>query len=389
MNIIYLLNTTSASAGSSKSFLHLLEEARRHHNVLVVVPDRGEMYEILTAMGVRVEVLRYIFNMRPYLTTTKDKLIFPLRYVRLKMLNYLASRRLDKIAREFKADLYHANTSVTEIGYLSSRRTGIPHLTHVREYGLPDHHMHIPGQSRRLHSPNCHTICITRDIASYHKLLDADSNRVIYNPIVSEADFTWQPDKEDYLLYAGRINVTKGVYELIDAFIAYARRNPDGLNLRLAGSYKGARYEAIVAACNERLEQAGVRQRVEWLGDVRDVQQLMMRARAVVVPSLFEGFGRVAPESMAAGALFIGRDTGGTHEQFDNGLRLTGAEIGLRFTTTEEMARRFEEAEHMGPADYKGYVERAQHTVRELYLDKVSVARVMEFYAEIARKSSK
>ena len=45
----------------------------------------------------------------------------------------------------------------------------------------------------------------------------------------------------------------------------------------------------------------------------------MSKALALFVPSSFEGFGFITVEAMFCGCLVIGRNTGGTKEQFDNG----------------------------------------------------------------------
>ena len=56
----------------------------------------------------------------------------------------------------------------------------------------------------------------------------------------------------------------------------------------------------------------------------------------LIVPSKCEGFGLVTVEGMLNGSLVVGKDTGGTKEQFDNGKSFCGKEIGLRYNTEKD-----------------------------------------------------
>lgn len=112
----------------------------------------------------------------------------------------------------------------------------------------------------------------------------------------------------------------------------------------------------------------------------------MQRAKAIIIPSRFEGFGRVMPEAMAVGCLTIARDTGGTHEQLENGLSVTGKEISLRFTTVNELTERLIQVDGMSKQTVEGYRNRAAQTVEVLYTNDSYGAQVLAFYTEILTK---
>ena len=63
----------------------------------------------------------------------------------------------------------------------------------------------------------------------------------------------------------------------------------------------------------------------------------MRQAKAIIIPSHNEGFGRCMPEAMFNGCLCIGHDTGGTKEQMDNGTEATGEDIALRYQTEDQL----------------------------------------------------
>jgi glycosyltransferase involved in cell wall biosynthesis len=111
----------------------------------------------------------------------------------------------------------------------------------------------------------------------------------------------------------------------------------------------------------------------------------MQQARAIIIPSRFEGFGLCMPEAMFNGCLAIGRNTGGTKEQLDNGLRLQGSEIALRYDTTNELTHLLCEISQSPIAQYQPMVERAFHTVNQLYTEENNAREIFQFYQSILK----
>lgn len=387
MNIIYVLNATTLVGGGSKSFLGMLEAVRKHHNVLVVAPDDKDIVPYLRNIGVEVKVIDYIFNIRPFTEFFKDYFLFVPRLIKRKIVNHIATGKLEKIAREFHADIIHTNASVNEIGFNAAIRLGIPHILHIREYpeamGL-----HVYGLDKILHSPKSNNIFITKDLAHFFNCDKSDNSVVIYNPVV-ESDSMMPPSFEStYILYAGRVDATKGIQDLIEGYILYAGKNRDkALPLKIAGSISSEHQQATKKKAEKRIREAGLSDKVEWLGERKEIRQIMADARVVVVPSLFEGFGRILPESMAAGTLVIGRDTGGTKEQFDNGILETGREIGLRFTNVKSLAEALEKAQNMTDEEYKQFVTDSQSTICKLYSGEESKNKVLKAYNNLESKN--
>ena len=71
---------------------------------------------------------------------------------------------------------------------------------------------------------------------------------------------------------------------------------------------------------------------------------------------------------MLNNCLVIERDTAGTKEQFNNGLKDTGEEIGLRFKTVEELTMRMiEVSNNLEPEKYERMNTLAGKVVRQRY----------------------
>ena len=132
---------------------------------------------------------------------------------------------------------------------------------------------------------------------------------VVLNPPITVADS--QPESNnrlrDSVLYSGRLEAEKGIFELLESFQTVLAKIPQAkLYLAGEGSIKGG----ITAYINEqRLTESvnilGLLSRDEmaaWYGKVQ----------IVVVPSLWpEPFGRVGPEAMSHGVPVIASGTGG------------------------------------------------------------------------------
>ena len=103
----------------------------------------------------------------------------------------------------------------------------------------------------------------------------------------------------------------------------------------------------------------------------------MKRAKAVVVPTIFEGFGFVMVESMLNKTLVIGNNTTGTKEQFDLGLKQTGDEIGLRFSNVEDLVTSLDYAVTHDTTDM---CNRAYNVVCNNYTVEKCVEETERFY---------
>lgn len=120
---------------------------------------------------------------------------------------------------------------------------------------------------------------------------------------------------DDFILFYGRLVPEKGVQTLIQAFREISLEHPD-LYLLIGG--KGY-YEA---ALKEIAATSGVGEKIRFLGFLKNNQRelLLKKARIVCFPSLYEPFGIVALEAMAAGKPVIAGKTGGLGEIIEDGI---------------------------------------------------------------------
>ncbi|MBA2462457.1 MAG: glycosyltransferase family 4 protein [Actinobacteria bacterium] len=110
---------------------------------------------------------------------------------------------------------------------------------------------------------------------------------------------------DPFFLFAGGISPHKNVETLIEAYALLRSRLGEAAPLLvLAGDLEGEAYLSSAASVRERVERHGLGAAVRLPGFVSDeaLACLYSGARAVVIPSLAEGFGLPAVEAAACGA---------------------------------------------------------------------------------------
>lgn len=368
--------------GGDLCLLNLASELNKTVEVAVTFPDaEGALVEAMQKAGIKVYILpKYGLTIYP---AHVHWIKYPVRICKERVKRWRAMRYLKRVIDDFHPDIIHTNVGPLDHAHFVAKKHGIPHVWHLREYQDKDFDMHfIPSKGqflKLLQHPNNHCIAITKDIFR-HFGLHEQRDRVIYDGVFAEkTDNSSRPEKGDFFLFVGRAEVAKGLHDLIDAYIDYVAQGGT-FNLLVAG---GEHDSAYFRQLRQKIGSHGLDNKVRFLGFRSDCYDLMAKAAALVVPSRFEGFGFITAEAMYNNCLVIGRNTAGTKEQLDNGLRLTHQEIGLRFNDNHEITQHLLSVERNGQAHYADMIGRAFATVNQLYTVQACVAQVKKFYMEI------
>ena len=390
MRVVYISHTSKATDGSSKALIYLAQTMRdKGVDILVILPRPGDLYQELQAKGIRCIILHWNFRVSvyPWSQTKLDKfLLFP-RLIGRVIINSLATLQLINLLNNNRPDLIHTNSSVTSIGYYVAKFLNIPHIWHIREYGALNfqtfyYYPTFKHQKSRYKKRNSYTICITKDIQRYNALLNHVNSTVIYDGVLPANAIDYIPHKKPYFLYVGRLEHIKGILPLIDAYANYCQTHPSPLPLYIAGS-GNPKYTELVKT---KLLDYGIEHQVQLLGMIDNVLPYYKGAKALIVPSLFEGFGFITAEAMFSGCLVIGKDVAGTKEQFDNGLELSGEDIALRYTTEAQLVQHLTDVTNNPSEQYESMILRGQKVVRQLYTSEQHVEQVYDLYKKITTK---
>lgn len=379
MKILYVISSTDECGGATKSFLNMVKGVKERGNeIIVITPDDLGVSKMLKSLGIVVYSFPFSFDIWPSIPLSKGIILYLPRLIRRFVKNHKAVKRLEKILDFEKPDIVHTNVSPITIGFKAAHSKHIPHIFHIREYGDKDFGLKIRNIKKIL--SQSYTISITKDIASYRRVLNNRNNRVIYNGILPSNSTQFIEPKDSYFLYAGRITENKGIGLLIDGYVKYASNEPNPYRLLIAGRI--ACQTSLIDGLKSVLIKKGLLDKVIWLGEIPNVHEYMQHANATVIPSLNEGFGRVMAEAYFNGSVVIGKNTAGTKEQFDNGVEITGAEIGFRFDNSDQLSSILSLVTK-NPNSTKQYVLRGQQVCQQLYSTEANTNQIIDFYQNI------
>lgn len=135
---------------------------------------------------------------------------------------------------------------------------------------------------------------------------------VLANPIVIGRVSLRHPEP-GRLLFLGRIDRRKGVYDLIDALAGGSRAGDEGATAQLSNVRLVVAGDGDSADLQAYAQRAGVARQVEilgWIGPQERARQLA-RAELFVLPSHHEGLPMAMLEAMAAGVPVLASAVGG------------------------------------------------------------------------------
>jgi glycogen(starch) synthase len=172
----------------------------------------------------------------------------------------------------------------------------------------------------------------------------------------------------------GRVQYEKGFQVLARAMAALRARVP-GIICVIAG--RGS----YLPELQSQIDLEGVSDIVQLPGFLPDddLRSAIHRANCVVIPSLYEPFGLVALEALAANAALIVADTGGLAELVGG----TGSALMFEPGNAEELADRIEQV-LTEPETARAMQRRANELLDATYSWEAIASRTIDVYSEVA-----
>ena len=375
---IVIVAHSSGIQGAGKALLSMIDGLNNNGvETIVTLPSKGPLYYDILSRGYKCHVVWCYNYTIPKRKGIKNLILFLPRLFRIFTVNTLGKWKLNKLVECENPDLIHTNSGVIRFGAEVANKRNIPHVWHIREFQTDNNDYPPIGSEAKLRkafsSPHNHCLTITHEIFDYYAL-NPSKDKVLYDGVFGENYF---PDiikeKDNYFLYVGALEEGKGVYELLDAFSKMSQDTPS-IELWLAGR-DNININKYISSCEYG-------SRIKYLGFRKDIYELMKKAKALIVPSFFEGFGFTTAEAMINGCLVIGRNTTGTKEQFDNGRNLFGQGIGFRFLTVNELSQIMHTIACNGFDPYYEMALCAQKSAHRYTIEK-NVNNLMEIYNNI------
>lgn len=388
MRVLYILHSTLPTSGATKAILGLVALLEiMGVKPIFIVPDTDGVYQVLKKRGWEVYAVPFKMSIYPPSSNMKAKLLFIPKVICRFAINVNALMKLRKLTIASQPDIIHTNTSVVSLGRIVAKWTHIPHIQHIREYG--DHNFgisYLPSwQSihKAFKRENTCNICITKGIRTHHELADAKNARIVYDGVHQPMQSLPLVKKEPYWLYAGRIEYGKGLDILLEAYADYVNSVEKALPLYVAGDIANITYSENI---HKFIDLHQLNNKVVFLGNLTDIEQMMQKAKALIIPSRSEGFGFCMAEAMFNGCLCLGLSSSGTKEQMENGIERTGREIALPFTNTKELTSLLIKVHNSNDSVWDSMLKAAFETVNTLYTFDNTANAVMSIYKEIMKQ---
>jgi glycosyltransferase involved in cell wall biosynthesis len=293
---------------------------RSRYTPVAVLPERGALAALLEQAGVPVR-LQPLAVLRRTLASPAGAASTAARVVRDRM-------ALSRLARRHGAALIHSNTSVVLAGGAAARRTGVPHVLHVREI-----YAGAAGRAGSAVWPRLRgrilgadaVVCISQAVAA--QFPGAPNVVLIRDCLARPPDTAARaaartelelPPDAFVVALIGRVSDWKGQQLLARALAEPALAEIGAVGLVAGDAHPGnEQAEAELAALGHELGLGG---RLRLLGFRDDVGTLLGASDAVAMPSLRpEPLGQVALEAAWAGLPVVGSAHGGLPELVRDG----------------------------------------------------------------------
>lgn len=324
MNVLYVSHTAEVSGGE-RSLLGLLQALPDDVRPLLATPA-GDLLAEAEKLGIATERIA---------GTTGSLRLHPLHTPRAVAEMALAALQVRRLARRHRADVVHANSIRAGI-VLGLARPSAATVVHVRDCLPPSAAARatlrlIAATATRVVANSAYTADAMRamapraQIAVVHSAVDLsrfDPQRI--DRAGARARLGAAGERRPLLGVVAQLSPWKGQDTAIEALVLLREQGIDA-HLLLIGSAKfvarATRFdnEAYVAGLRARIAQAGLQDRVSWLGERDDVPELVRALDALLLPSGEEPFGRVLVEAMALEVPVLATAVGGPPEVVQDG----------------------------------------------------------------------
>ena len=386
MNIAYILHTTSPTDGATKAILALMPKLCKNGiTPYFIVPDKNGIYESLKTYYRNVFATTFRPSCYPYHRNFKEKILFLPRLVARRITEHIGIARTYSYLKDKNISIVHTNVSIINLGYYVAKHLAIPHVFHIREYAEEIGYQRYPSRNafiKKLCQNNSYNITITKAIQQYYEQEKNKNSSTIYDGIPMSGTEIANVTKENFFLFAGRIQKAKGLDLIIDAFHNAKCNKSIVFPLYIAGASIDNVYLQML---KQKITKYHLEDLIIFKGERKDLAQMMQKATAIIIATEYEGFGLCMVEAMQNNCLVIGRNTAGTREQFDNGLALKGQEIGLRYRNSMELSNIISKISNK-KTNYADTVKKAKEAINELYTIGNSSNKLIQLYDNIINK---
>lgn len=382
MKVLFITDPGSIG-GANKSLIDLVSELKNKHIEIIVV---NSIKNDLNIYMNRVKVENYSCGHRPAMCPRSPfKWKRPLKYLYEFIQYYLSIpsslRYLEKHIDFNSIDLIHTNSARNDLGCYISKKYGIKHVMHIREFGQEDFDCVIYKEDyyNFLNKYTDRFIAISDAVSEawIAKGIEKDKVCVIYNGI----DISDLRKKTSYDIYnnylklviVGGVCEAKGQLQCIEALNLLPLEIKNRVSLDIIG-WGDPLY---IMEIKKRINNYNLKN-VCLLGAREDIHLILKDYDVALMCSKSEGFGRVTAEYMFAGIGIIASDRGANRELIDDGIN------GLiyKYNDNQDLAEKIEFL-YLDRAKIREYGKLAQQKAFDSFTIQRNADKIIQIYKSV------
>ena len=381
MTILFLSHEYDKVMGSTLSLANMIHSLQALDcRCIVALPGDGVARDYLESLHIRIITVRFHVNFVGRGSLLRQICSFPYRLIRDWKDHRKAVSSLAEQVKDEHIDIVHTNTAVIDLGPSLARRLGVPHVWHLREFIDQDMGFRpfLGWQRlRKLIATANATISITQTIARHYHVAPVNAedhhHYVMFDAVRSRSSLIQQTKRMPQFVFCGQLTPHKGPDMAIRAFCQVAKKYPD-YQLLLMGTAISSEYEKSL----HDIVPATLSDRVVFLGYVRQPDEILSQATALLMCSRNEAQGRVTVEAMLQRCPVIGFNAGGTKEIISEG------ETGWLFMEETELVQAMQDViDHPTKADR---IRSQAHTFAcEHFLEESYGERLINIYKQLCQ----
>lgn len=374
--------------GAIEAFLSMVEALRVNYNIrpIILSSRKGRNNVYATEKGIENHVIGhtafYVNEGSTWQRRFIRKILFPILWIRHFITNSIAVKRAERHIDFNQVDIIHSNTDTIDVGALLSKRHGILHVWHIRQYGESDYKCFSLRRNyiAFMNDNASMFIAVSRSVKKHWNIKGISENkiRVVYDGVDTHK-FSPKENKEHKpgivrLVISGFVAPQKGQLQLIQAISMMSSDEKKRLRLDIYG-HGAIEY---ITYLKRMVKKNGIESVVCFKGMVNNINEILPDYDIGFTCSRSEAFGLVTIEYMMSGLCVVASDTGANRELVidgSNGLIYKYGDIEmlknaiLRLVADEEMRIRIK--------------NNNPKYARDMFSHHLNAKRIAETYSEV------
>lgn len=386
MKVLFVAHSGSMSGGANRALLSLMCLLREKHGVLPSVLAPQDDAALLEECR-KLDIPAYTGAFHSCCTVFQREPRDLLRLIKLfaaPVIDRIYAVRLNRsLPADF--DLIYTNDRMVLIGGCLSRLRKIPHIWHVRAFGKEVKSFYPPFWGRLMNRYSDHVVAISRSVIDSLKSSIPDEKlHLIHDGLETDQylELPKKPHETFNLLLTAHIVPHKGQMEALEALAILVQQHQIDAHLYLAGKKPAYGSQKYLQSLNAFAAQNGLEDRVHFLGQVGDMNELRSRMDAELECCWCEPFGRVTVEAMLSGVPVVGSAAGGTLDIIEDGV----SGLLYKLHSPEDLAQKLMWI-NRNPHEAAQMALRGKERALQLFSLEHSVSQIANLIAAVEKKS--